>query len=121
VGLERGSLSLMSTIEELLGRNSSSFSLEIREYGHGDPSFWPCDTLYPQELTLISPTSGSHSVSVVSSSTKAMAFVCLSVCVFCNMLMKPVCIACNMSMKTDCISALQCINEACFCALQHVS
>jgi hypothetical protein len=27
---------LMSTIEELLGRNSSGSSLEIREYGHGD-------------------------------------------------------------------------------------
>jgi hypothetical protein len=33
VGLERGSLSLVSTIEELLGRKSSDSCLEIREYG----------------------------------------------------------------------------------------
>jgi hypothetical protein len=38
VGLERGLLSLMSTIEELLERKSSSFGLEIREYGRRDPS-----------------------------------------------------------------------------------
>jgi hypothetical protein len=38
VGLERGPLSLMSTNEELLGRNSSGSCLENREYGHGDSS-----------------------------------------------------------------------------------
>jgi hypothetical protein len=37
VGLERGPLSLVSTIEELLGRNSSGFCLENREYGRRDP------------------------------------------------------------------------------------
>jgi hypothetical protein len=37
VGLERGALSLVSTIEELLGRNSSGSGLENREYGRGDP------------------------------------------------------------------------------------
>jgi hypothetical protein len=36
VGLERGPLSLVSTIEELLGRKSSGFSLESREYGSRD-------------------------------------------------------------------------------------
>jgi hypothetical protein len=36
VGLERGPLSLVSTIEELLGRKSS-FGLEDREFGRGDP------------------------------------------------------------------------------------
>jgi hypothetical protein len=36
VGLEQGPLSLISTIEGLLGRNSSGSGLEIREYGHGD-------------------------------------------------------------------------------------
>jgi hypothetical protein len=35
VGLERGPLSLESTIEELLGRNSSDSGLENREYGLG--------------------------------------------------------------------------------------
>jgi hypothetical protein len=38
VSLEWGQLSLVSTIEELLGRNSSGSGLEIREYGRGDPS-----------------------------------------------------------------------------------
>jgi hypothetical protein len=37
VALERGPLSLVSTIEELLGRNSSGSGLENREYGHVDP------------------------------------------------------------------------------------
>jgi hypothetical protein len=35
VGLERGPLSLLSTIEKLIGRNSSDSGLEIREYGLG--------------------------------------------------------------------------------------
>jgi hypothetical protein len=35
--VERGPFSLVSTIEKLLGRNGSVSSLEIREYGRGDP------------------------------------------------------------------------------------
>jgi hypothetical protein len=35
VGLERGPLSLVSTIEELLERKSSSSGLENRNYVHG--------------------------------------------------------------------------------------
>jgi hypothetical protein len=38
VSLERGPLSLVSTTEELLGRNSSGSGLEIREYGRRDSS-----------------------------------------------------------------------------------
>jgi hypothetical protein len=38
VGLERSPLSLVSTIEELLGRKSSGSGLESREYGRRDPS-----------------------------------------------------------------------------------
>jgi hypothetical protein len=38
VGLERGPLSLMSTIEELLERKSSGSGLERREYGRSDSS-----------------------------------------------------------------------------------
>jgi hypothetical protein len=38
VCLERGPLSLSSTTEELLGRNSSGSGLEIREYGRRDSS-----------------------------------------------------------------------------------
>jgi hypothetical protein len=44
VGLERRPLSLVSTIEELLGRNNSGFGLEKRQYGRGDPLRWPRDT-----------------------------------------------------------------------------
>jgi hypothetical protein len=37
VGLERGLLSHVNTIEELLGTNSSGSDIETREYGRGDP------------------------------------------------------------------------------------
>jgi hypothetical protein len=74
VGLERGTLSLVSTLEELHGRNSSGSSLESREYGRGNPLRWPCDILYPQRLTLTSPTSGVRSVGIVRSRTKATDF-----------------------------------------------
>jgi hypothetical protein len=50
VGLERGPLSLVSTTEELLGRNSSGFGLENREYDRRDSSRWPRGTLYPQKV-----------------------------------------------------------------------
>jgi hypothetical protein len=38
VGLERGPLSFVNTIEELLGRESSGSGLENRDYGRRDPS-----------------------------------------------------------------------------------
>jgi hypothetical protein len=50
VGLERGPLSLVSTIEELLGRKNSGSSLESRQYGRGDLLRLPHGTLYPQEV-----------------------------------------------------------------------
>jgi hypothetical protein len=56
VGLERGTLSLVSTTEELLGRNSSGSCLERREYGRRDPSRWPRDALHPQTVALTSQT-----------------------------------------------------------------
>jgi hypothetical protein len=37
MGLERGPLSLVSTIEELLGRKISGSDLENRDYGRWDP------------------------------------------------------------------------------------
>jgi hypothetical protein len=49
VGLERGPLSLVSTTEELLGRDSSGSGLESREYGCRDSSRSPRGTLYPQK------------------------------------------------------------------------
>jgi hypothetical protein len=54
MGLEWGPLSLVSITEELLGRNSSGFGLENREYGRGDPLRWPRDTFNPQKLALTS-------------------------------------------------------------------
>jgi hypothetical protein len=71
VGLERGSLSLVSTTEELLERQSSGSSLESQEHGRRDPSRWPRGTLYQQKLVLISPTSGGRSVGIVRSWTQA--------------------------------------------------
>jgi hypothetical protein len=43
VGMEQGSLTLVSTTEELLERKSSSFGLENRDYGHrasATPTSW---------------------------------------------------------------------------------
>jgi hypothetical protein len=50
VVLERGSLSLVSTIEELLERKSGGSGLESREFSRRDPSRWPRGTLYPQNV-----------------------------------------------------------------------
>jgi hypothetical protein len=74
VGLERGPLSLLSTIEELLGRKSSGSGLESREYGHRDPLHWPRGSLYSQKVSLTSPTIGGHSVGIVLSRTQATEF-----------------------------------------------
>jgi hypothetical protein len=75
VGLERGPFCLLSTTEELLGRNSSRSGLENRKYGRGDRLSWPRDTLYPQKFALTSPISGGRSVSIVRLRTKATEFV----------------------------------------------
>jgi hypothetical protein len=74
VGLERGPLDLVSTIEELLERKSSGPGLESREYGRRDPSRWPRGTLYPQTLALISSTSGGLSVGIVRTRTQTTEF-----------------------------------------------
>jgi hypothetical protein len=74
VGLERGPLSLVSTIEELLGRKSSDSGLENRDYDRKDPTRSPRGTLCLQKLALISSTSGGHSVGIVRSRTQATEF-----------------------------------------------
>jgi hypothetical protein len=71
MGLERGPLSLVSTIEELLERKSCGSFLEIREYGRGDPSRWTRGTLYSQKLALTLPTWDCLSVGIVRSRTQA--------------------------------------------------
>jgi hypothetical protein len=78
VGLERGPLSLVSTIEWLLERKSSGSGLECREYGRRDSSRWPNGILYPQNLALTSPTSGGHSVGIFRSRTQATEVDCSS-------------------------------------------
>jgi hypothetical protein len=65
VGLERGPLSLVSTTEELLGRNSKGSGLEIREYCIG---IRHADHVAPpirKKLALTSLTSGGRSVGIV--------------------------------------------------------
>jgi hypothetical protein len=65
---------LVSTIEELLERNSSGSGLESREYGSRDPSRWPRVSFYPQKLALTSQTGGGSSVGIVRSQTQATEF-----------------------------------------------
>jgi hypothetical protein len=73
VGLERGLLSLVSTIEELPERKSIGSGLENRDYGRrGSAALTTC-ILYPQKLALTS-TSGGRSVGVVCSRTQATEF-----------------------------------------------
>jgi hypothetical protein len=74
VGLERGTLSLVSTTEELLERKISGSGLETREYGRRDTLHWPRGTLYQPKLTLTSLTSGGRSVGIVRSRTQATEF-----------------------------------------------
>jgi hypothetical protein len=64
VGLERGPLSLVSTIVELLGKKNCGSGLGSREYGRRDPSRWPRGTLYPRKLALTSLASGGRSVGI---------------------------------------------------------
>jgi hypothetical protein len=80
VGLERGLLRFVSTIEELFERKSSFSGLESREYGSMDPSRWPRGTIYPQKLTLSSPTSVNRSVNLVRPQTRVTEFVLSFVC-----------------------------------------
>jgi hypothetical protein len=80
VGLEQGPLSLVSTIEELLGWNSSSSGLEIREYALGDLLLWPLDTLYPQKLALTSQTNGGHLVDIVGWQAMEYIYLLFEIC-----------------------------------------
>jgi hypothetical protein len=57
---------LIITTEELLE------GTEIND--SENPLCWPRDTLYPQNLAITSPTSGSRSVGIVRSRTKATEF-----------------------------------------------
>jgi hypothetical protein len=69
VGLERGPLILVSTIEELLERKSSGSGIENRDYGRTDPSRRLCNTRLSAILALIFPTIGGRLVGIVRSRT----------------------------------------------------
>jgi hypothetical protein len=58
VGLERGPLSLVSTIEELLGRNSSGFGLENRYYGLRDFFYYYSYIVWRRAREPILPVTG---------------------------------------------------------------
>jgi hypothetical protein len=77
VGLQRDTLSLVSKIEELLGRKIIGSGLESQEYGYRDTSRWPRGSLYTQKLALASPTSDGLSVGIVRSRTKATGLLLL--------------------------------------------
>jgi hypothetical protein len=75
VGLERGPLSLVNTIEELLERKRSDFGLENRDYCRRRSA--ELTTRHPsirKKLALTSPTSGGLSVGIVLSRTQATEF-----------------------------------------------
>jgi hypothetical protein len=74
MGLEQGPLSLVSTTEELLEIKSSGSGLENRDYICRDSSRWQRGTIYPQQLTLTSSTSGGRPVGIVRLRTQAMDF-----------------------------------------------
>jgi hypothetical protein len=85
VDLERGPLSLVSTIEELLGRKSSVSALERREYGTREPSPWPRGTPQSPNVGTIFAISGCcHSVGIVRLRTQTTEFslsLSLSLCI----------------------------------------
>jgi hypothetical protein len=61
-------------IEELLERTVAAPVYKTEINGRGDSLRWPRDTLYPQKLTLTSPTSGGRSVGIVRLRIKATEF-----------------------------------------------
>jgi hypothetical protein len=75
VGLERGPLSLVTTIEELLGRKSSGFGLENLNYGRKGSA--AMTTRHPSfhKNWLTSLTRGGRSAGIVLSQTQTTEFV----------------------------------------------
>jgi hypothetical protein len=74
VGLEQGPLSLMSITEELLEKKSNGSGSRKPRLMAGDLFRCPRDTLYPQKLALISPTSGGPSVGIVCLRAETIEF-----------------------------------------------
>jgi hypothetical protein len=82
VGLERGPLSVVSTTEELLGRNSSGSGLEIREYGLGIRHADHVAHSIRKKLALISLTSGGRSVGILRLRTEATEFIYIYIYIY---------------------------------------
>jgi hypothetical protein len=99
VGLERGPLSLVSTIEELLGRKSSCSGLESREYvRRGSAKLTTRHPSIRKKLALTSPTSGGRSVGIIHSRTKATEFS-FSMCQ--TGVLKPICSMVRLSVGKE--------------------
>jgi hypothetical protein len=77
VGLEWGPLSSVSSVEELLQRNSSGSGLENWDYGHKYPPRWPRNTPLSATGGITSPSSGGRSVDIVRSRTEATELLLL--------------------------------------------
>jgi hypothetical protein len=87
VGLERGPLSLVRTIEEILEWKSSGSGLENRINDRRDPLRWPRDTLYPLKLALTWLKCGGCLVGIVRLRTKGHGVFFFSVCILsCTMM-----------------------------------
>jgi hypothetical protein len=74
VGLERDSLSLVSTAEELFERKSNGSGLENREYACGIRCADYTKPFYLQKSAVTSSTSGGRSVGIVRSRTVCFLF-----------------------------------------------
>jgi hypothetical protein len=74
VGLERGPLSLVSTREELFGRNRSDSGLESRAYVRRGKSRWPRGTLLSAKFGTNFAEIGGRSVGIVRSRTQDTEF-----------------------------------------------
>jgi hypothetical protein len=76
VGLERGPLSLVSTIQELLERKSIGSCLENLNYGSKGPAALTTRHLfYPQKLTLALSTNSGRSAGIVRLRTKTTELI----------------------------------------------
>jgi hypothetical protein len=76
MGLERGILSLVSAIEELLERKRSGFGPQNGDFSCRDPPRSTRDTPPSSKSALTSPTNGGRSVDIVRLRTEATEFVC---------------------------------------------
>jgi hypothetical protein len=71
VDLERGPLSFVRIIEELLERTVAVPIYKTEINGRGNSLRWPLHIFYPLKLALTSPTSGGRSVGIVRWRTKS--------------------------------------------------